>query len=721
MPQHQALPSRNGHAKHPPSAADALKELLGHTEPDVLAALERARAAAERTGRPFVATDLLTALLDTPAVRALLGERRADVARTRSRRDTENPIDLIGLLTRAREHQTRRRLSRADAACVLAACLDADPDALPADLRDLVTAPQLPRPTAAPVRGLRTYEPLGFGHDLTAQALADGTTCPLVGMTEPVEQLLSGVQVGRIALLIGAAGLGKTRLVEGTAWHVAHGTPSLVPPELRGWTVVKVSRLELLAGTQHRGRLEKRVARLFRHLRENPRVVVFFDELHTLLGTGDEAGAILANALKGEMAVAGLGLIGATTPEEFARHLRPDEALVSRLVPILLDPPDEAALPAILETGLAREAPAFAAAGLSARLEAYAAAVRITNEHRRLESQPRKALGLLIDAAGDKLYAVRVGRDGGRELTAADVARAFSRRSGIPLPDLDADPAGRAAHLGRALRERVRGQDEAVAAVADQLGLRANGWTDPRRPRGRFVLLGPSGAGKAHLAESLAAELRRGPGSVFTLDVSAFQGQAALAPLQGAPPGYVGHGITRTVHEHVAVRPYSVILLKGLDRADPAVADGLLDILDGQARDAAGREVDFADAVVCLTARTTGARITPDLPEDEVRARLRARGGAWTSALLDRIDRVLVLRPHDRASLGQVLDDAIAALKRKAARPLPTALDRKAVRRRIVARAESGPDAGSARRIETELNRWLREAAGPTPNHDAEE
>ena len=646
---------------------------LNEAHPEVAESLRLAHEEASRDQSPLTVTHLAHELLKTSSVRRCLGSASLESLPKPSPPTDGVPgqvaFDLSDLLGRASDRASKWNLERADAACILAEALVA-PELAGASLRPEALAP---RHTG------RAFSPFGFGRDLTEE-MSRGGDCPVRGMLDEYRTLLAALLARRAPVLLADPGVGKTHLMKGLAWHLVHGTDDLVPASLRRLRIVAVSRLDLLAGTQDRGRLEKRLKRLFNALAADETIVPFFDEAHALLSGGDDAGVAVANAIKERLSVNGLRLVLATTPAEYYRHVSADEALASRVVPIVLKEPDESRVLAILESAPHHHLPeAVGPEGVVLTPAARAAAYRISEDHRPGLHQPRNSVALLIDAIGDKFYQIQTGRTQTRELTAEDVARAFSVRSGVPLDYLLADPAERAARLSAGLTARVRGQEGAIAAVVGYLRSRDAGFGGTTRPRGTFLFIGPDGVGKSLLAESLATD----KASLFRLSLGT-SGQTSASEIRGAAPGYIGFGSTATVYAHVAVRPASVVVVEGLARTDGTVAEALKEVMEGRGKDASGREADFRQAIFCL--------IAPDLD-------------AVPASLLERIGCVVRFDPLDETAMLLALGDRIADWRASSRSAYPEELDDVAVRSEIVSRCMT-EEGGNARLLDAALIDW---------------
>ncbi|MEI5519102.1 ATP-dependent Clp protease ATP-binding subunit [Streptomyces brasiliscabiei] len=535
------------------------------------------------------------------------------------------------------------------------------PSALPPDASEPSAAPP---PTAHPLAGFprsdlprRTQSATPtldkYGRDLTDLAL-QGRIDPVIGREAEIEQTVEVLsrRGKNNPVLIGEAGVGKTAIVEGLARRVAEGD---VPDVLAGRRVMALDLSGVVAGTRYRGDFEERLTNIVDEIRTHSgELVVFIDELHTVVGAGSGEGSVLdaGNILKPALARGELNIVGATTPEEY-RRIEKDAALARRFQPVPVPEPGRDDAVEILR-------------GLRDRYEAHHQ-VRYTDEaltaavelsHRYLSDRrlPDKAIDLMDQAGArvrlrsrtkgtdlraleseleqltrDKDQAVageqyeqatrlrdRIGElrrrigtdhDGERaddgqslEIGAEDIAEVVSRQTGIPVSSLTQEERERLLGLERRLRERVVGQDEAVRVVADAVLRSRAGLAGPERPIGSFLFLGPTGVGKTELARTLAEALFGGEDRMVRLDMSEYQERHSVSRLVGAPPGYVGHEQAGRLTEAVRRHPYALLLLDEVEKAHPDVFHLLLQVLDdGRLTDAQGRTVDFSNTVVVMT------------------------------------------------------------------------------------------------------------------------
>jgi ATP-dependent Clp protease ATP-binding subunit ClpC len=569
-----------------------------------------------------------------------------------------------------------------------------------------------------------------FGRDLTAMA-REGRVDPVIGRDSEIEQTIEVLsrRGKNNPVLIGEAGVGKTAIVEGIAQRIVNEE---VPQTLAGKRVVQLELSGVVAGTRYRGDFEERLRRIIDEIREHgDELIVFIDEIHTIVGAGAgaEGGMDAANMVKPALARGELHVVGATTLDEYRKNIEKDAALARRFQPILVAEPTADDALAILR-------------GLRDRYEAHhqvrydddalVAAVELSDRYISDRFLPDKAIDL-IDQAGarvrlrtktprselrdlerrmeelhrDKDQAVaseqyehasrlRDQMEGVRaqidqlshqekvvpEVTVEDIAQVVSRATGVPVQQLTEEERSRLLELERHLHERVIGQDEAVAAVAEAVRRSRAGLGDPQRPVGSFLFLGPTGVGKTELARALAEALFGGDSKLIRLDMSEFSERHTVSRLVGAPPGYVGYEEAGQLTEAVRRRPYSVILLDEIEKAHADVFNILLQILDdGRLTDGQGRTVDFKNTILIMTSNLGSDLVTrrgatlgfagdrasaEDSQEralhDQLMRRLRE---SFRPEFLNRIDEIIIFRELDQTELRQITELLLGETRRR--------------------------------------------------------
>jgi ATP-dependent Clp protease ATP-binding subunit ClpC len=550
-----------------------------------------------------------------------------------------------------------------------------------------------------------------YSRDLTQMA-KEGKLDPVIGRAEEVETTIEILcrRTKNNPVLIGDPGVGKTAIVEGLAQWIVGGE---VPDRLSDKRVLALDLSGMVAGTQYRGEFEERLKKVLEEIRESPDdQIIFLDELHTVVGAGAVEGSMDAsNMLKPVLAYGEMRLVGATTVDEYRKNIEKDAALERRLQPVLVGEPSVDEAIEILR-GLKDRYEAHHLVKITE--EAIVAAVEFSDRYLTGRFLPDKAIDLMDQASArvclraktklgdakaleeelrnlqrEKDHAVisedfrkthelkekvarlreQIEESGGdyrptvAEVTVEDIAEVVSRATGIPVSQLTEEERERLLRLEGQLHERIVGQEEAVEAVAEAIRRARAGLSDPNRPIGSFLFLGPTGVGKTELARTLADALFGNEAAMVRIDMSEFQEKHTVSRLVGAPPGYVGYEEAGQLTEAVRRRPYSVLLLDEIEKAHPDVFNVLLQILDdGRLTDAQGRTVDFKNAVVIMTSNFGAERIKvhaqlnetfEDLKEDMnrlLRSTLRPE-------FVNRIDEVILFH-----SLGKDQIEEIARL-----------------------------------------------------------
>ncbi|MDH6126766.1 ATP-dependent Clp protease ATP-binding subunit [Kitasatospora sp. GP82] len=554
-----------------------------------------------------------------------------------------------------------------------------------------------------------------YGRDLTEDARA-GRLDPVVGRAEEIEQTVEILsrRTKNNPVLIGEPGVGKTAIVEGLAQRIVSGD---IPSSLKDRRVVALDLTGLVAGSKYRGEFEERLKNVIDEVTAAEQsVILFLDELHTVVGAGagGEGSMDAGNILKPALARGELSVVGATTLDEYRRHIEKDAALERRFQPVLVPEPTVEETVQILH-GLRDSYEAHhqvrftdealdAAATLSDRyvsdrflpdkaidlLDQAGARVRLrslSGSGQAVEAQERrtKLRRELDEAVADEDYvraanlktelrqveeelaAVAAEREGVVEVTVDDIAQVLSTRTGIPVSQLSQTERERLLKLEEHLHQKVIGQDQAVTAVAQAVRRSRAGMGDPRRPTGSFLFLGPTGVGKTELAKALAELLFGDPDRLIRFDMSEFQEKHTVSRLVGSPPGYVGYDEAGQLTEAVRRRPYSVLLFDEVEKAHPDIFNILLQVLDdGRLTDAQGRTVDFRNTVVIMTSNIGSRRILDHSGHaDEIREDLmRDLRLQFKPEFLNRIDEIIVFHALGRDDLLSVVDLLLARSER---------------------------------------------------------
>jgi ATP-dependent Clp protease ATP-binding subunit ClpC len=563
-----------------------------------------------------------------------------------------------------------------------------------------------------------------LGMDLTAAARA-GKLDPVIGRFKEIErvvQILSRRTKNNPAL-IGEPGVGKTAIVEGLAQRIASGD---VPETLMGKRLLTLDIGSLVAGTKYRGEFEERLKKIIEEVKNSGNCVLFIDELHTLVGAGAAEGAVdAANILKPSLARGELQTIGATTLDEFRKYIERDAALERRFQPVLVEEPSiedtieilrgikeryeqhhrleisDEALKAAAELGSRYVPDRFMPdkaidlvdeAASRVRMQRASAPPSLKEVMRSLESvQNEKESAIAAqqyELAAEyrdreaqlrsKLEHLEQGwqAEQGKDkpvVTAEDIAHVVGMWTGIPVTQIAEEESARLLKMEDALRERLKGQDEAVLTVAKAVRRARAGLGDPRRPNGAFIFLGPTGVGKTELVRALSEFMFGSEESMVKIDMSEFMERHSVARLVGAPPGYIGYEEGGQLTEAVRRKPYSVVLLDEIEKAHPEVFNILLQIMDdGRLTDAKGRKVDFRNTILIMTSnagaelirRETGlgfhksesqqsAQEQYDKMKDKVLTEMKK---LFRPEFLNRIDATVVFRALGRVQIREIVD-----------------------------------------------------------------
>ncbi len=472
-----------------------------------------------------------------------------------------------------------------------------------------------------------------FSRDLT-QLAREGKLDPVIGRDREIERVTSILarRSKNNPCLVGEPGVGKTAVVEGLAQRIAAGN---VPAALRNKRLLALSLGTLVAGTKYRGEFEGRVKRILEEVKRSARdIVLFIDELHTLVGAGAAEGAPLdlSSMIKPELARGDLQCIGATTFDEYRKHVESDPALERRFQPVMVEEPSIEQTTEILRGLRERYAQHHR---VTITDDAIETAAQLSARYIADRFLPDNAIDLIDEAAAS----VALANKGAVELppvTTADVAAVVTRWTGIPQAALTESPTNRLLELEALLSKRVIGQEHAIAAVSNAIRRARTGLHEPRKPLGTFLFRGSSGIGKTELAKALAEALFGSEAALVRVDLSEFTESHGVSRLLGAPPGYAGHDEAGQLTEPVRRRPYCVVLFDEMEKAHPEVAAILLQILDeGRVTDAKGRAIDFRHAIIILTT---------NLEEDELAIALRHE-------LLDRIEEIV---PFEELGISQI-------------------------------------------------------------------
>ena len=523
-------------------------------------------------------------------------------------------------------------------------------------------------PLRPPYRRAETRVLDQYSRDLTLIAGGGGTD-PVVGREREISRVIQILsrRTKNNPVLVCEPGVGKTAVAEALARRVARGE---VPDTLKNRRIVTLDLASMLAGTKYRGDFEDRVKCIIKEVQRAGDVIVFIDELHTIVGAGSAEGAIdAANILKPALGRGEIQVIGATTPEEYRKHIEKDAALERRFQPVNVPEPDGECCERML---LALRGSLEAHHGLRITDEAVSAAIRLSTRYICDRYLPDKAIDLLDEAASR----VRVeGSPSRTQVEDSDVAEVVSAWTGVPASAITEPESERLLRLEEALHRRVVGQDEAVSAVARAIRRGRVGLADPRRPLGSFLFLGPTGVGKTELCRALAEAVYGDEEALIRLDMSEYMEKHAVSKLIGSPPGYVGYGEGGQLTERVRRRPWSVVLFDEIEKAHEDVYNLLLQIMeDGRLTDSEGRRADFRSTIVVMTSNVGAKAITENRPALGFSGAARDGDGAVREAVmaelrqtfrpefLNRVDDAIVFRrltPADVRRIARGLTDAV--------------------------------------------------------------
>jgi ATP-dependent Clp protease ATP-binding subunit ClpC len=719
--------------------------------------LQEAARHASEMGRAEVDTEhLLLALTGSEAVKTVLGQFKvsAEQLRTQIEQETkrgDKPHEgEVGVAPRVKD-----ALSRAFAASTemghsyvgpehLLIGLAEEGEGLAANiLRKLGLTPQALRQQVARVVGkegaeegraeapTNTPELDKYSRDLTKMA-RDGKLDPVIGRAQEIETTIEILarRKKNNPVLIGEPGVGKTAIVEGLAQRIVDGE---VPEALRGKRLVELNINSMVAGSKYRGEFEERVQKILKEVTEHQgEMILFIDEIHTIVGAGQgggEGGLDIANVFKPMLARGELNLIGATTLNEYQKHIEKDAALERRFQPVMVAEPTVAQAIMILrglrdtfeahhKVTITDEA-ILAAAELSDRfiqgrflpdkaidlIDQAAARVKLSATARPVEVQEIEAelhqikreqdyaasrkqfekaadLGKQIAAKEARLKELTEAWEkeratGSAEVQASHVAQIVSKLTGIPVSELTEAEREKLLKMEERLHERVIGQEQAIKAVSDAVRLARAGLREGSKPVATFLFLGPTGVGKTELAKALAEVVYGDEGALLRIDMSEYMERHAVARLVGAPPGYVGYDEGGQLTEKVRRKPYSVILLDEIEKAHADVYNVLLQVFDdGRLTDGKGRVVDFTNTIIIATSNLGSDRIQKRLhlrgtvaeqPEKLKAELMEVLRGHFRPEFLNRIDEIIVFHALSKEEIRQIVLLQLDRVKRTAA------------------------------------------------------
>lgn len=494
-----------------------------------------------------------------------------------------------------------------------------------------------------------------FTTDLTAKAKKKELT-PVIGRKVEIQRSIQILcrKTKNNPVLIGEAGVGKTAVAEAIAQRIADGK---VPKRLKGKRVLALDMSSLVAGSRLRGEFEERLVNIIKEVKLVKNVILFVDEVHTIIGAGSASGSLDAsNVLKPALARGEIATIGATTLAEYRKYIEnQDAALTRRFRPVLLEPPTVEETIDILK-GLRETYEKHH--GVKITDEAIIAAAQLSDRYVSDRFQPDKSIDL-IDEASAKLVTEdedKATPENPLVLTAEHVAQMLSANTGIPVTRLTEEESERLLRMEHHIHGRLIGQRAAVGTVSRAIRRSRAGLKDPKRPLGAFLFLGPTGVGKTELARSLQEFLTGKEDDMIRLDMSEYMEKHAVATMIGAPPGYVGYEEGGKLTEAVRRRPYAVVLFDEIEKAHPDVFNLLLQILeDGRLTDRQGRTVDFRNTIIILTSNIAAHRLMTDDPDQEEKV-MREVNATFKPEFINRLDDVVTFHQLSRSEVGEIRD-----------------------------------------------------------------
>lgn len=519
-----------------------------------------------------------------------------------------------------------------------------------------------------------------YGRDLTAQA-RNGELDPVVDRhieIERVIQILSRRKKNN-PILIGEPGVGKSAIVEGLALRIVSGEI----PALEGKRIVSLDIASMVAGTTYRGQFEERMKVILNELRKHPEVILFIDEIHTIIGAGNAQGSLdAANILKPALARGEVQCVGATTTAEYGKSIEKDGALERRFQKVMVQPTTTDETFAILS----RLSEAYGAFHhVQYTEQALRACVQLTDRYVTDCAFPDKAIDAMDEAGAYKHDHTPVApaaddADTAKpmpQVTEADIAYIVSQMSGVPVQRVAKAEGEQLRQMGAVLNRRVVGQEAAVNAVVKAIQRSRMGLRDPRKPIGTFFFLGPTGVGKTHLAQCLAEEMFGNRDAIIRFDMSEYMEKHTVSLLVGAPPGYVAHEDGGKLTEAVRRKPYSIVLFDEIEKAHPDIFNVLLQVMDeGRLTDRQGHVVDFKNTIIILTSNVGTRQLSEfgggigfgaDNLDDKSSERtlMKALQRTFPPEFVNRLDNVVVFHSLNDETLAQILSLELRPLEQR--------------------------------------------------------
>lgn len=513
-----------------------------------------------------------------------------------------------------------------------------------------------------------------YGRDLTKLA-ENGKLDPVVGREDEIERVLQILSRRKKnnPILIGEPGVGKSAIVEGLALRIMADKTGA----LQGKRIVTLDIASMVAGTTYRGQFEERMKNVLTELREHPEIILFIDEIHTIIGAGNASGSLdAANILKPALARGEVQCIGATTTAEYAKSIEKDGALERRFQKVTVRPTTGDETFKIL-TRLSEHYAHYH--HVIYTREVLKACVGLSERYITDRSFPDKAIDVM-DEVGARSHAQLSSpkeTDPAYTITTEDVAGVVSMMSGVPVQRVATAENERLRTMGETLRRRIIGQDKAVETVVKAIQRSRLGLRDPKRPIGTFFFLGQTGVGKTYLAQCLAEELFGSKDALIRFDMSEYMEKHTVSLLVGAPPGYVAHEEGGKLTEAVRRKPYSIVLFDEIEKAHPDIFNILLQVLDeGRLTDRQGHIVDFRNTIIVLTSNVGTRQVlefgggvgfnSGAMDQKETnRMLLKALQKQFPPEFVNRIDNVVTFEPLNKETIGQIVRIEIGLLQQR--------------------------------------------------------
>lgn len=511
-----------------------------------------------------------------------------------------------------------------------------------------------------------------YGRDLTAQA-RNGELDPVVGRQAEIErvvQILSRRKKNN-PILIGEPGVGKSAIVEGLALRIESGEAAT----LAGKRIVSLDIASMVAGTTYRGQFEERMKSVINELHKHPEIILFVDEIHTIMGAGNAQGSLdAANILKPALARGEVQCIGATTITEYRKSIEKDGALERRFQKVMVQPTSAEETYAVL-TRISEVYGAFHHVQYTE--EALHACVKLTDRYITDRFFPDKAIDAMDEAGAWKGSQAKKqeGDETMVKVTEADVAFVVSRMSGVPVQRVAQAEGEQLRQMSEVIKQRVIGQDKAIDTIVKAIQRSRMGLRNPNKPIGTFFLLGPTGVGKTHLAQCLAEEMFGNRDAIVRFDMSEYIEKHTVSLLVGAPPGYVAHEEGGKLTEAVRRKPYSIVLFDEIEKAHADIFNILLQVMDeGRLTDRQGRVVDFRNTIIIMTSNVGTRQLNEfgagiGFNADEINEKqseymlTKALNRTFPPEFVNRLDNVVVFHPLNDEALAQILTLELHPLK----------------------------------------------------------